>query len=155
MEVVGVRGAEAGDLAAGLRPGGGVARMRVHHAADLREGAVERHVRGEIGRRPQRAFHDVAVEVGDHHVGGRHLVVGHAARLDDAQAVLARHAAGVAERVDHQSAADQFEIGFQNFSSQRFQHFVLLVRCAAMRRSSGSIVADLHGRPTAAVRIAK
>ena len=38
------------------------------------------------------------------------------------QALLARYAAGIAERVDHQSAADQFEIGFQNFSSQRFQH---------------------------------
>ena len=39
--------------------------------------------------------------------------------------MLARYCAGVAEGVNHQPAADQFEIGFQNFSSQRFEHSFL------------------------------
>ena len=49
VEVVGVRGAEAGDLAIGLRPGGGVARVGVYDAADFGEGTIEGDVGGEIG----------------------------------------------------------------------------------------------------------
>ena len=73
----------------------------------------------------QFAYYRAAIQVGDHHVGRRHLVVRHTARFDHDQAFFARYGAGVAEGVDHQAAADQLEIGVQNFSAQRFQHVCL------------------------------
>ena len=63
------------------------------------------------------AFHRLAVEVCDHHVGGGHLLVGNAAGFDDAEAVLAGDRAGIAEGEDYESAADQIEIGFKHFGA--------------------------------------
>ena len=48
VKVVGVRGAEAGNGAAGLCPGGGELRMRVDDAANLGELPVEQGVRVQI-----------------------------------------------------------------------------------------------------------
>jgi hypothetical protein len=70
VKVVGVRGAEAGNGAAGLRPGRGELGVGVDDAADLRKFAVEQRVRIEIARRAQRALDDVAIEIGDDKVGG-------------------------------------------------------------------------------------
>ena len=73
MEVVGVGGAEAGNRAAGLRPGGGELGVGVDDAADLREFAVEQGVGVEIARGAQVAFDNLAVEIGDDQVGGVRL----------------------------------------------------------------------------------
>ena len=69
VEIIGVGGAEARDLAPRLRPRRGMARVRVGDAADRGESLVQRDVRVEIRGRPQLAFHDFAVEVGDDDVG--------------------------------------------------------------------------------------
>jgi hypothetical protein len=59
-------------------------------------------------------------------VVGIHLVVGNAAGFDDHESVVARDAAGVAKGVEHQSATNQFEIGFENFFTEtREKHSVL------------------------------
>ena len=73
MEVVGVGGAEAGNGAAGLCPGGGELRVGVDDAADLGKLAVEQGVRIQIAGGAQGAFDDLAVEIGDDQVGGREL----------------------------------------------------------------------------------
>ena len=72
----------------------------MHDAADFGEGFVERDVGVDVGRRLQRAFDDLAVEVDDHHIGGGHALVGHAARFDHDQAALAAYA----------TSADPFEL---------------------------------------------
>ena len=57
-EVVGVRRAEARELAARLRPRGRERRVRVDDAADAGEAAVEDEVRGRVRRRPVLALDD-------------------------------------------------------------------------------------------------
>jgi hypothetical protein len=70
----------------------------------------------------QMAFDDAPFEVRHHNVLGAHVFVRHAAGLDRHQALIARDAAGVAEGVQHQAAAHQFEIGLQHVPAQRLQH---------------------------------
>ena len=48
-EIIGVGGAEARDFASGLRPGGGVSRVRVGYASDGRESFIGFDVSGEVG----------------------------------------------------------------------------------------------------------
>ncbi len=62
------------------------------------------------------------VQVRDHQVLRRHRFVRHAARLDDHQALVAADAAGIAEGVDDQVAANQFQVRFEDFLAQRFEH---------------------------------
>jgi hypothetical protein len=88
------------------------------HSSDGGEGAVKCDVGSEVGRGLEFAFDDFAVEVSDDHVGGSHPVIGDSTRLDDAEALVARDCAGVAERVDHQAAADELQIGFEHFVAE-------------------------------------
>src|SRR5262249_49521498 len=122
MEVVGVSRSETRDVTASLGPRGSMSRMSVGYTADRRECTVERNMGREIGRRPEGPFHDTAVQGGHDHVGRRHALVGYAARLDYHQSVLPRYTTRVAERVDHQAAAHELEIGLQYLSPQCFQH---------------------------------
>src|ERR1700722_17055793 len=87
--------------------------VRVHYAADAAEGFVQLEVRLQIARRPEQAFDDVALKIGDDHVLRLHNVVVHAARLDDHETFLAVDAAGIAKGVEHQTAAHKFKICFQ------------------------------------------
>ena len=135
VEVVGVGGAEAGNRAAGLGPGGGELRVRVDDAADLWELAVEERVRVEIAGRTQGALDDFAVEVGDDQVFRLERGVIDAAGLDDDQGLGAGtvDAAGVAEGVGSKAAAGDFLVGVEDLFAKRFeQHGVfpcLLSRC--------------------------
>ena len=115
VEVVRVRGAEARDLAIRLRPCGGMARVRVHDAADFGKRFVERDVGREIGRgrsEPSTVLPSRSVITMS---AGGHLLVRDSAGFDHAKPVLARDGAGIAEGEDDQSTADQVEIGFENF----------------------------------------
>jgi len=114
-KIVAVSGAEAGNGFAGLSPGGGVFGMSVADTADFVEGFVENEVSRKVGRRAQIAFDDFSVEIGDDQIFRLHFLVGDAAGLDDDEGVFAGDAASVAEGVENQSAANQFEIGFENF----------------------------------------
>src|SRR5262245_29209041 len=98
MKVIGVRRAEAGNLAASLRERGREHRVRVHDAADRRERAKERGVRGQVGRWPQLAAHDLTVHVGHDELRRRQYVIWHATWLDHDQALFTIDTAGVAER---------------------------------------------------------
>src|ERR1039457_2962669 len=102
--------------------------MCVRDAPDLREGAIKRGMRREIGRRPQIAFDHLTLEIRDYHVGRGHLLIRNAAGLDHDETFLARDAARVPEGVDHQSAANQLEVRFVDLSSQRFQQSGLPAR---------------------------
>jgi hypothetical protein len=69
----------------------------------------------------QRAADHLAVEVGDDHVPGAELVVVDARGLDDDQTLLPVDAGSVAEGVEDQAAADEFEVGFQDFFAKALQ----------------------------------
>ena len=157
MKVVGVRGAEAGNLAIAPAP------MRWRGASAC---ARRRRFRGRRGRAP-RAW------------PGRTTAAACLPRCLPSRSVITMSAgvifsygtplglithrpcsretrAGIAEREDHQAAANQFEIGFQDFSSQRFQHSSLpwrAPRCAAVpaarRRSPRRATSAAQMRNTA------
>jgi hypothetical protein len=78
-------------------------------------------VRVEIGGGLEVAFDDLAVEVGDDHVAGAEVVVIDAGGLDDDEALLAVDAGGVAEGVEHEAAADELEIGFEDLFAKFFE----------------------------------
>jgi hypothetical protein len=86
-------------------------------AADGREFAIEMEMSGEVGGWAQRAFDDFSVEIGDDKIGRLHGLVRHAAGLDGDEAGGAVDAAGVAEGVEDESAAYDFEICFKDFGT--------------------------------------
>ena len=75
----------------------------------------------QVGRWPEVAFDHLAIQVSHHHVGGSQRIVIDSAGLDDHQAVMAIDPTCVAEGEDHQTLANQFQIGFQHLLLQRFQ----------------------------------
>jgi hypothetical protein len=88
------------------------------YTADAGKSPIERQVSGEIGRWPQCAFDDASSKVRHNHIYGLHPVIGNTARLDDHQAVVAADAARVPERVNHQTTANQFQVGFKDFFAE-------------------------------------
>ncbi len=119
VKIIRVGGAETGNLAARLRPGGRIFGMRVNHAADFGERFVENKVSWKIGRRSAgHLLQSLPSRSVTTRCSGFILLVGNAAGLDDHQTLVAQDAAGVAEGVKHQPAADQFQIGFENFRAQ-------------------------------------
>jgi hypothetical protein len=82
VEIVGVGGAEAGDRAASLRPGGGEFGVGVDDAADLRKLAIEQKVRIQVAGGIEVAFYDGAVKPGEDEIGGGQCRVVYAAGLD-------------------------------------------------------------------------
>ena len=83
VEIVGMGGAEAGNSAAGLRPGGSKLGVGVNDAADLGKLAIEQGVGVEVAGRVQGALDDFAVQVGDDQVGRGEGGIVYAAGLDD------------------------------------------------------------------------
>ena len=86
-------------------------------SADGGKFAIEMQVCGEIGRWAQGTFDDFSVEVGDDEVGGLHRLVRHAAGLDGDQAGGTVDSTSVAEGIEDEAAADDFEICFKDFST--------------------------------------
>ncbi len=81
-------------------------------------------MRGEIGRRPEFALDNFAAEVGDDEVLRFEAIVIHAARFDDHQAIFAADAAGVAEGVEDQAVANEFEVGIENLLAEAREEHV-------------------------------
>ena len=121
VEVVGVGGAEGRDGEAGLGEAGGELGVGVDDGADGGELAVEEGVGVEVGGGLEGAVDGLAVEVGDDHVLGAEVVVVDAGGLDDDEALLAVDAAGVAEGVEDEAAADEFEVGFEDGGAEIFE----------------------------------
>src|SRR4029079_1918922 len=113
VKVVRVGGTETRDLAARLRPDGGVVRMRVDHPADRVERAIERQMRRQIRRRPALSFQDATVEVHRDEIAFRHRFVGHAARLYDDDPAFSVDAARVAEGERRESPPRQLDVRLQ------------------------------------------
>ena len=109
------------DFASRLRPGGGEFRMGVHYAADTLKFFVEQKMRRQIRRRAQAAFHDLPIQIGDHHVGGSQGCVVYPAWLDHHQAPVAIDPTGIAEGEHDQSLADQLQIGLEHLFFQSLQ----------------------------------
>ena len=120
MEVVGVGSAETGYGLTGLRPAGGVMRMRVDDAADFGKRAVKHEVRRSIGGWLQIAFDDFSVEIERDHVRGGHGMVRDDAGLDDDEAALAVDGAGVAPRYDDESAVNECDVGAEDGAFEFF-----------------------------------
>ena len=129
VKVVGVGGAEAGDVLPGLGPADGVGAVGVDDAADLREGVVEHQMGLGVGGGVQLALDLVAFQVHDHQILGPELVVLHAGGLDDEQALLAVDAADVAPGVGDEAVAGQLHIGLKDCFLQFLEHrCILLIR---------------------------
>ena len=75
---------------------------------------------------------------------GRHLLIRNAARLDGHQTSLPVDSAGVAKGVKHQSAADEFEISFQNLSSQTQQLHSIRSRTQCSQLQHCSLIPTAH-----------
>ena len=110
-----------GDGEAGLGEAGGELGVGVDDGADGWEFAVEESVGVEVGGGFELAFDDLAVEVGDDHELGDEFVVVDAGGLDDDEALVAVDAAGVAEGVEDEAAADEFEVGFEDGGAEFFE----------------------------------
>ena len=151
VEVVGVGGAEGGDVHAGLGPGGGVLGVGVDDGADGRELAIEEGVGVEVGGGLEVAFDDGAVEVGDDHVLGAEVVVVDAGGLDDDEALGAVDAGGVAEGVEDEAFADQFEVGFEDFGAELFEEHEGILCEPEQLRSGGGCAAGSFTRVWSAV----
>ncbi len=121
VEVVGVGGAEGGDGDAGLGEAGGVLGVGVDYGADGEELTIEEGVGVEVGGGFEGAVDDVAEEVGDDHVLGAEVVVVDAGGLDYDESLLAVDAGGVAEGVEDEAAADEFEVGFEDLGTEIFE----------------------------------
>jgi hypothetical protein len=82
-------------------------------AANFREGPIEDKMSGKVGGGPQIAFHDLALEIGNHQVLWFHLLVRDSAGFDDNQVPVARDTAGIAEGIKYRHARNlsQFSLG--------------------------------------------
>ena len=129
VEIIGMGGADVGDILSGLRPGGGIGAMGVHHAADMGESLVQDHVGGRVGGGVQFSLHHFSVQVHYHHVFGLHVIVGHAAGLNHHQAALSVYGAYVAPGEQHQAVFYQVQVGLAYFLFQFFQHNTTRNRC--------------------------
>lgn len=121
VEVVGVGGAERRNGEAGLGEAGGELGVSMDDGANSGELAIEEGVGIEVGGRLQGAVDDLAVEVGDDHVLGAEIVVVDAGGLDDDETLLAVDSASVAEGVEDEAAADEFEVGFEDGGAEFFE----------------------------------
>src|SRR5581483_9078222 len=121
VEIVGVCGAEARNCPLRLAPGRGELRMSMSNADNLGKMAVEREVRRQVRRGTQTSVHNPSFQIANDNVRRRELFVGNAARLDRDKAIASRNATGVSKGVQHQAAADEFEIGFKDFFAQGFK----------------------------------
>ena len=81
VKVIGVGGAEGGQVAPRLGKGYRVGRVGVHDAAQLREGPVQLEMRFGVAAGVQIALDLVAVQVHNNEHSGRQFVIFHAGRL--------------------------------------------------------------------------
>ena len=70
------------------------------------EMSVQLQMRRQIGRRTKRSVHDLALEIGNHHVLRLQFFVGNAAGLDGDEPSLAIDAAGIAEGVERRGRGE-------------------------------------------------
>lgn len=125
VKVVRMGGAETGDGAACLRPGGGEFGMGMDDTADLSELAVEGGVRVEVAGRAESAFDDFALEISNDEVGWGKRIVVDAAGFDDDQGLSAGtvhsrpfNAAGVAEGVGSEASSGDFLVGAEHLFAE-------------------------------------
>ena len=123
IPVIGLGRAVGRRCPSGLRPGRGVEAVRVHDAADLREGAIEHQVRGRVRTGLELALDDLAGLQRHHDLMLRlHAVVGHAGWLDDDEAALAVDPADVAPGLNDQAFRHEIEVGLADFRFEFFEH---------------------------------
>ena len=75
----------------------------------------------KVGGGLEGALDEVTVEVRDHHILWLEVVVVDAGGLDDDQPLLAVDARGVAEGVEDEAAADEFEVSFEDLGTEFFK----------------------------------
>ena len=126
VEVIGVRGAVAGDVAPGLRPAHRVRAVGVHDAAQLGKRLVEHQMGLGVGGGVEVSFDHLAVQ-GDHdQLAGGQVLIGHAGGLDDHQPLFPVDAGYIAPRIGDKAAAGQFHVGLIDGLFEKFQHKSLL-----------------------------
>lgn len=63
VKIIGVSSAPGGEIKSDLRPDGGVARVGMHYAANLRKATVKRQMRWRVGRGLFAAFHTLPLAI--------------------------------------------------------------------------------------------
>lgn len=123
VEVIGVRGAEAGDGTSSLRPGGGKFRMCVNDASNRWEFAIEESVGIKIAGRAKGAFDDIPVEIGDDEIASGEGGVVDSTGLDDDERLgaVTVDAARIPEGMRGEAATGDFAIGLEYLMAERFQ----------------------------------
>ena len=125
VEVVGMCGADVGDVASGLCPSGCIGGVGVHDASDFGICSVEYQMGWGVGRRIQVAFHHLACFKVDHdHVAGFHGVVVDTRWLDDHQSFFTVDARDVAPGKNNEIVLHQVEVCTEYFLFQFFKHKV-------------------------------
>ena len=157
-EVVGMGGAQTGDVPSGLREGRRVGGVRVDDATDVRILLVEPQVRVRVAGRAHDPLQHAAVrQRDDHEVFRLDGLAGHAAGLDDECPGLTVHAAGVAPREHHQPGPGEVPIGLTDLLTQdHIDHdrkstsltdsIRLHTLDCARHRGGGDVVRDFEGR---------
>ena len=129
VEIVGMGGAVAGNIPAGLGPGHRVGTVGMDNAPQLGEGLVQLNMGFGIGAGVQGALHHIALQVQDHQHIGCQLLVLHTAGLDDHQTLFPVNTGHIAPGIGDQIPAGELHIGFINLLLQFFQHLrILLVK---------------------------
>ena len=90
VEIVGMGGADVGNVLACLCPCRGIGGVGVHNAAQLGEGAVENEVGGGVRRWVEVAFYHLpGLQIYNYHIGGLHHIIVYSGGLDDHKTFLA------------------------------------------------------------------
>ena len=121
VKVVGVGGAEAGDILPRLGPGHGVGAVGVDNAPHARERLVQLQMGLGIAGGLPLALHPLAgLQADHHHVSGGHAVVLHPGGLDDHQPLVPVDPRHVAPGKGDQPVFGQEKVGLQHFLLELF-----------------------------------
>ncbi|ABJ03065.1 conserved hypothetical protein [Escherichia coli APEC O1] len=119
VKIIGVSSAPGGEIKSGLRPDGGVARVGMHYAANLRKATVKRQMRWRVGRGLFAAFHHLAAGyLNHHHIVGGHYLILNAGRLNHHPLPRFVYRADIAPGERHQMMNGKRQVCRQHVSFQ-------------------------------------
>src|SRR5712692_9534992 len=95
--------------------------MGVRDSTDIRKAFVQLDVGRQIARGAKLSIDNLAVQIGDNDVLRSQFFIRYAAGLDGDQPLFAIDAAGIAERIQYESAAHQLEVGLKHLVTQCLQ----------------------------------
>ncbi len=121
IEVVGMCGADVGDVATSLCECCGIGGVGVNHALDIGECLVEYQVSGRVAGGVENTIdHFARLKIDDNHVGCLHHVVVDTRRLDDYQTFFTVDTRYISPCEDDESLLHEVKISLEYFFFQFF-----------------------------------